>query len=69
MCPSNSFPRNGLLGFSDFGTMVDNSNIEKLTEPFFPGKFIFGPRLGKSVQNGPKIGFLGFFEKFCHVSS
>ena len=69
VCPSNSFPRNGSLGFSDFGAMVDNSNIEKLTEPFFPGKFIFGPRLGKSVQNGPKIGFLGFFEKFCHVSS
>ena len=69
VCPSNSFPRNGLLGFSDFGTMVDNSNIEKLTEPFFPGKFIFGPSLGKSVQNGSKIGFLGFFEKFCYVSS
>ena len=48
--------------------MVGNSNIEKLTEPFFPGKFIFDPNLGKRVQNGSKIGFLGFFEKFCHVS-
>ena len=48
--------------------MVGNSNIEKLTEPFFPGKFIFGPNLGKGAPNGPKIGFLGFFEKFCDVS-
>ena len=48
--------------------MVGNSNIEKLTEPFFPGKFIFGPNLGKKAPNGPKIRFLGFFEKFCDVS-
>ena len=54
--------------FLIFGTMVGNSNIEKLTEPFIPGKFIFGPNLGKRAQNGPKIGFLGYFEKFCDVS-
>ena len=48
--------------------MVDNSNIEKLTEPFFPGKFIFGPNLGKRAQNVPKIGFLELFKEFCDVS-
>ena len=53
--------------FLVFGTMVGSSNIEKLTEPFFPGKFIFGLKLGKRAQNGPKIVFLGFFEKFCGV--
>ena len=51
-----------------FGTMVGNSNVEKLIEAFFPGKFVFGPNLGKRAQNGPKIGFLGFFDKFCDVS-
>ena len=54
--------------FLIFDTMVGNSNIEKLTEPFFQGKFIFGPNLGKRAPNGPKIGFLEFFEKFCDVS-
>ena len=44
--------------------MVGNSNIEKLIEPFIPGKLIFGPNLGKRAQ----IGFLEFFEKFCDVS-
>ena len=48
--------------------MVGNLNIEKLTEPFFPGKSIFGLNLGKRVPNGPKIEFLRFFEKFCDVS-
>ena len=48
-----------------FGTMVDNSNIEKLTDPFF---LIFGTNFGKRTQNGPRIGFLGFFEKICHDS-
>ena len=48
--------------------MVGNSNIEKLTEPFVPGKFIFGPNLSKKAMNGRKIGFLGYFEKFCDVS-
>ena len=50
--------------FLIFGTMVDNSNIEKLAEPFFPGKFIVGPNLGKRTQNGSKMGFWRFFEKF-----
>ena len=48
--------------------MVGNSNIEKLTEPFFSGKLIFGPNLGKRAQNVPKIGFWGFFKEFCDVS-
>ena len=46
--------------------MVDNQNIEKLTEHFFPGKFIFAQIWAKKVQNSPKIEFFGFFEKFCH---
>ena len=46
--------------------MVDNWNIEKLTEPFFPVKFIFVQICAKGVQNGPRIGFFGFFEKFWH---
>ena len=54
--------------FLIFGTMVGNSNIEKLTEPFFPGKFIFDPNLGKKSQNGPKIGFWRFFEKFVMLA-
>ena len=50
--------------FLTFNIILDNSNIEKLIEVFFPGKFIFGPNLGKNVQNGSKIGIWGFFEKF-----
>ena len=68
VCLSNSFLRNGLFFYLIFGTMVGNSNSEKPTEPFIPGKFIFGPNLGKRLQNGPKIVFLGYFEKFCDVS-
>ena len=68
VCLSNSFLRNGSSGFLIFGTMVGNSNIEKLTGPFFPRKFIFGPNFGKRAQNAPKTGFLGFFQKFCDVS-
>ena len=63
VCLSNSFHRNRSLGFSDFGTMVGNSNIEKLTEASVPGKFILGPNLDKRAQNGPKIRFLGFLWK------
>ena len=48
--------------------MVGTLNIEKLTEPIFPGKFIFGPNLGTRAPNEPKIGSLGFFEKFGDVS-
>ena len=61
VCSSNSFFRNGSLGFFlIFGTMVGRSNIEKLTEPFFPGKFK-GP---ECAQNR----VLGFLKKFCDVS-
>ena len=45
--------------FCFFDTMVDNSNIEKLTMPFFPGKFISAQIWAKRAQNGRKIG--GFF--------
>ena len=62
------FLRNGSLIFLIFGTMVDNWNIQKLTEPFFLGKFIFAQIWAKNLQNGPIIKILGFFEKFCHVS-
>ena len=48
--------------------MVDNSNIEKLTELFFPGKFIFVQIWAKRTQNDSKIGFYGLFKKFCYVS-
>ena len=34
--------------------MLDNWNIENLTEPFFPGKFIFGQICAKRVQNDPR---------------
>ena len=69
VCLSNSFLRNGSLGLSlIFGTMVDNVNIEKLTETFFQEKSFLVQIWAKRAQNGPKIGLFGFFEKFCHVS-
>ena len=34
--------------------MLDNWNIENLTEPFFPGKLIFGQICAKRVQNDPR---------------
>ena len=51
-----------------FGTMVDNSNIEKLTESFSPGKSSFGPSVGKKYPEWLQNKFFWFFEKFCHVS-
>ena len=52
------FLKNGLLVFFlIFGTMVDNWNILKLTELFFSRK---------RAQNGSKIGFIVFFQNFCH---
>ena len=45
--------------------MLNNWNIQKLTEPFFPGKFTFPQIWIKSAQNGPKIEFFGIFEKSC----
>ena len=43
--------------------MVDNLNIEKLTMPFFPGKFIAAQIWAKRAQNGRKIGFFFYFLK------
>ena len=42
--------------------MENNRNIEKLTEPFFPGKFIPAQIWEKGAQNGPKIGFSGLLK-------
>ena len=47
-----------------FGTMLDNSNIEKLTELFFPEKFILAKILGNRAQNIVKIGFMDFLKNF-----
>ena len=47
-----------------FGKMVDNSNIEKPTKPFFPGQFIFTQIWAKRAHNGPKIVFLDFLKNF-----
>ena len=44
--------------------MVGNSNIEKLTEPFIPGKLIFGPNFSKMAQNEPKLGFWDILKNF-----
>ena len=49
-----------------FFCFLDNWDISRLTEPLFPRKFIFVQIWAKEVQNGPKIGFFGFCEKFCH---
>ena len=69
VCPSNSFLRNGSLGFFLFLAQWWVIQILKNWQSlFFPEKFIFGPNLGKRAQNGPKLGFFGFFEKFCDVS-
>ena len=69
VCLSNSFLRNGSLGlFLIFGTMVDNANIEKLTETFFFQEKSFLTQIwAKRAQNATKIGFFKFFEKFCYV--
>ena len=47
-----------------FSKMVDNSNIEKLTKPSFPGKFIFAQIWAKRAQNDSKIGFFYFLKNF-----
>ena len=44
VCPSKIF----LI----FGRMVDDSNIEKPAESFFPGKIHFWPKFG---QRGPRV--------------
>ena len=51
--------------FQIFCTMLDNWNSYKMSEPLFPGKFIFPLIWAKIAQNDPKISFFGFFEKFC----
>ena len=66
--PPKVFPGMAHLVFLIFGTIVDNSNTEKLTEPFFQENFFLDQIWAERAQNGPKIVFLGFFEKFCHVT-
>ena len=56
MCPSSRMAQVFLI----FGTMVDNSNIEKLTA-LFSRKIHFCPNLGKKAQNGPQNRVLDFF--------
>ena len=51
VCPSNSFLRNGLLSFSDFWHNGRSFKYWKTDRAPFPGKFIFGPNLGKRAQN------------------
>ena len=48
VCPSNSFPSNGSLDFSDFWHSGRQIEYWKTDESFFPEKFIFGPNLGKN---------------------
>ena len=43
--------------------MVDNLNTEKLTEPFFPGKFSFAKMLTKTVPECPQNRFFWNFLK------
>ena len=56
VCPCNNILRNGSLGFSDLGTMVDNSNIEKLSPSFQENSFL-AQSWAESAQNGSKISF------------
>ena len=58
VCP---FSRMASYDFLIFDTMVDNLNIEKLTNPFFPRKFIFVQIWTKRAKNGPKVGFFWIF--------
>ena len=60
------FLRNASLVFSNF--LHDSRSLEylKTDRALFPAKFIFArPNLGKKGPRYPKIGFFGFFEKFC----
>ena len=65
ICSSAFLSGIGCYFFQIFSTMVD----EKLTESSFPGKIIFPQIWAKISQNGPKLDFVGFFEKFCHQFS
>ena len=64
VCHSKSFLGHSHQVFLIFGNMVGNSNIEKLTEPFFPGKFIFDPNWAKAPQMDPKQGVWDFLKNF-----
>ena len=37
-----------------------------VTQPDFPEKNFFAPKIGKWHKNGAKTGFLEYIEKFCH---
>ena len=60
------YDQNCILRMSpkDAKNLVDYCNISKLSESFFPGKFISPKIWEKIAQNDPKIGFFEFFEKF-----
>ena len=58
------FLRNGLLVFSDFLYDIRQLEYLKIDRALFAGKFIFAQIGAEKAQNGPKIGFFGFFEKF-----
>ena len=47
--------------------MLDNQNIQKLTESFFPGKFLSPQKWVKRDQNGPKRNLFDFLKnpKYC----
>ena len=49
--------------FPIFGTMVGNSNIENLTEPFIPGNFL-APIWAKGLRMGPKQDFWDILKNF-----
>ena len=59
------FCQEWVVSFFRFLTMVDNWNISKLSEPFFPGKFIFPQIWVEIAQNNCKVGLLAFSEEFC----
>ena len=67
ICQFGIFLSNGLLLFSHFWR--DGKQLEYLKcQPFFPGKFIFSPNLGKKDQKWPLDflkNFVNFSFKFC----
>ena len=66
VCPSISlafFPEMTLSFFLIFGTVLDNWISKDWQSPFFQENSLL-PKFGQT-QNGPKIGFSGFFEIFC----
>ena len=64
VCPSNSFLRNGSLGFPDFwhnGRKLEYWNTDRV---LFPGNSFLARICSKRTQNGSKRCFFWFFEKF-----